>query len=1348
MSQVIVVGGGLAGLSAAHTVLERGGRVLVLDKNAFMGGNSTKATSGINGTLTKTQITLGIKDSPQQFLEDTVTSANKGQKAEPSELNKVLVYQSGPAVDWLQDSFNLDLSLVSRLGGHSQPRTHRGKERFPGMTITYALMEKLEAIAEKQPNRARIISKAAATNLIKEGDKVIGVEFEHEGQLKREFGPVVIATGGYGADFSDNSLLKQYRPDLLQLPTTNGDHCTGDGIKMALAIGGGTVDLDFVQVHPTGLVHPDEPDAKVKFLAAEALRGVGGLMLGKDGKRFCNELGRRDYCSESMWNHKQAPYRLVLNGAGSKEIEWHCKHYVGRGLMKYFRNGEELAAEMKIPASVLAQTFAEYNNYAKTNTDPFGKKFFQNAPFEMNDEFHVAIITPVIHYCMGGLLINTDAEVLDAQNNPIPGLYATGEVCGGVHGKNRLGGSSLLDCVVFGRVSGATAARFLLNKITSSRSSAILNQIAPSSAGTQIHLDVLNGKLTIQTPLPQSSSSSSSSSSVPAPAQVAAAPKVATVLKEYTLEDIAKHNTEGDCWVTVNGKVLDVTKFLPEHPGGKRSILLFAGKDATEEFNMLHKPEVIEKYAAYAVIGTLVGPGSSTSLHASKTSGSEDDQIWTKPNNPMSLKPLPVAVGSSVESPISGGTAHILPAERAKASFDIEKLTNVFDGGPEKTKRRRWICSPTEDVDLHDKYNWDRHQLTKTHVKHFIDVHMEFVGKFNPTREDVAWMSENSMISGSLMNHYGLFLPTILGQGSDEQIMWWLFAAASMKIIGCYAQTELGHGSNVRGLQTIATYDKTTEEFVLTTPTLQSLKWWPGTLGRVATHAIVYAQLILDGKEYGVHSFMCQIRDENHRPLPGIELGDLGPKMGDHANDTGFMRLEGVRVPRKFLLSRYQHVSPQGEYIKSSKKTNDKLHYATMMFTRGGMVKLAGGKLAKAVTIATRYSCVRRQGFSSSTSTSYRAEERPIIDHQVQRYRVFKQLALAYAIKFTGQWMIDRFSLLESEGKTDAPTSNSSDPAGELTKASIGIISDTTFLKEIAATAAGLKGMITAMTHAGIEDLRKCCGGNGYLLNSGIAALAQDYAWQTTAEGDWIILMLQTARFLNKSLIKATKGQTLSDTCNYLSPLADPNFSLDAHRPPSVSSISDLLRIDHLHSLYRFRALSSVFSVGKELDRQIRSGVAVDEAWNNCAVELFQSVRAHCLLFLLSRFFESIEKVTDGPIRNVLHRLCGLYALTQLVEDQWAGIIEASQLRLAWDAIKVLMEEIRPDAIALTDAFDIPDRVLCSTIGSSDGNVYEALYEAAKRSPLNQVPVFEGYEEYLRPHLDLDLLKRGNVVPE
>lgn len=179
-----------------------------------------------------------------------------------------LTGKSGDAINWLQDSFNLPLEKVSRLGGHSQPRTHRGNAQFPGMQITYALMEMADTIAEDEPQRLQVVRKARVTRLLQDDSQtVIGVEYEHDGQTHQAHGPVVLATGGYAADFEKDGLLSKHRPDTLPLSTTNGAHCTGDGQKMCMAIGANTVDLEKVQVHPTGLVDPKDPEAKTKFLA-------------------------------------------------------------------------------------------------------------------------------------------------------------------------------------------------------------------------------------------------------------------------------------------------------------------------------------------------------------------------------------------------------------------------------------------------------------------------------------------------------------------------------------------------------------------------------------------------------------------------------------------------------------------------------------------------------------------------------------------------------------------------------------------------------------------------------------------------------------------------------------------------------------------------------------------------------------------------------------------------------------------------------------------------------------------------------------------------------------------------
>ncbi|KAJ6006752.1 hypothetical protein N7451_004696 [Penicillium sp. IBT 35674x] len=622
--QVIVVGGGLSGLSAAHTVYLNGGNVVVLDKQAFFGGNSTKATSGINGALTRTQVDLGIQDSVKQFYEDTLKSAR--DKARP-DLIKVLTYKSAAAVEWLQDVFNLDLTLVSRLGGHTHPRTHRGHDaKFPGMAITYALMQRLEELADAEPNRVQIVKKAHVTQVNKSGNHVTGVTYTLNGESKSIDGVVILATGGYAADFSETSLLQKHRPDTYGLSSTNGTHATGDGQKMLMAIGANGIDMDKVQVHPTGLVDPKDPGAKFKFLAAEALRGEGGLLLNSDGDRFSDELGHRDYVSGQMWKEKEKgkwPIRLVLNSKASKVLDFHTRHYSGRGLMKKM-SGKELAKEIGCGEASLQKTFDEYNLIAEgKKKDPWNKKFFHNMPFNVDDEFHVALMEPVLHFTMGGIEINEHAQVLNGEKEAFEGLYACGELAGGVHGANRLGGSSLLGCVVYGRVAGDSATQHLFQKLLSNGSSSASQRLGQIS----LHIDPSTpGKISVEW-------GGAAAGNLPAvaAAPAAAAPTAATPAeeaksakpdpanfqipdKEFSMEEIAKHNKKDDLWIAVKGIVLDVTNWLDEHPGGANALFNFMGRDATEEFAMLHDDEVIPKYAAQTVIGRVKGQTPSLEL--------------------------------------------------------------------------------------------------------------------------------------------------------------------------------------------------------------------------------------------------------------------------------------------------------------------------------------------------------------------------------------------------------------------------------------------------------------------------------------------------------------------------------------------------------------------------------------------------------------------------------------------------------------------------------------------------------------------------------------------------------------
>lgn len=479
-SHVIVVGGGLAGLSAIIEASRHGASVTVIEKEKSLGGNSAKATSGINAAESSAQKEKGIVDSVDSFIKDTLKS---GSGLSNPELVRVLAGNSAEAMEFLR-SFGLNLADVVQLGGHGIPRTHRipstpgGKPIAVGFTVVSTLRKYIE---DDLKETVRVLVNSAFKSLIFEGDRVVGIRYEAEDKALHEVrGTVVLTAGGYANDHTKDSLLDRYVPNLSKLPTTNGPWATGDVIKATAEHGLLLIHMDQVQTHPTGFLEPSNPSHHTKFLAPEALRGCGAILLDAEGKRFVDELGRRDHTTDTIFQHckhfqddASMPVVAILlmndeviNRFGAPSVGF----YKMKGIIQNVGNLDELAAKLKIDSTVLSDTLTTYNKGAESGRDEFGKTTFP-VLFSPNDHFYIAYITPALHYCMGGLKISANAEVLrnvgtedSRSEKPVAGLYAAGEVTGGVHGANRLGGNSLLECLVFGRIAGHRAAHYLLKK--------------------------------------------------------------------------------------------------------------------------------------------------------------------------------------------------------------------------------------------------------------------------------------------------------------------------------------------------------------------------------------------------------------------------------------------------------------------------------------------------------------------------------------------------------------------------------------------------------------------------------------------------------------------------------------------------------------------------------------------------------------------------------------------------------------------------------------------------------------------------------------------------------------------
>jgi len=303
-ADVIVVGGGLAGLSATIESARHGARVTIVEKEKSLGGNSAKATSGMNGADTAAQRKLEIVDSPELLITDTTKSGDGRSKPN---LVSTLATNSASAVEFIT-SFDVGLTNVVQLGGHSVPRTHRipptkeGKPVAVGFTVISTLKKYVE---NELSGSVRILTNSIFQGLLWDGDRVVGITYKMEDGSAHELrGNVILTAGGFANDrTSSDSLLVKYVPHLSKLPTTNGVWATGDVIKATASDGLSLVDMDQVQVHPTGFIEPSRPDAETKFLAPEALRGCGALLLDPSGHRFVNELGRRDHVTRAIFEH-------------------------------------------------------------------------------------------------------------------------------------------------------------------------------------------------------------------------------------------------------------------------------------------------------------------------------------------------------------------------------------------------------------------------------------------------------------------------------------------------------------------------------------------------------------------------------------------------------------------------------------------------------------------------------------------------------------------------------------------------------------------------------------------------------------------------------------------------------------------------------------------------------------------------------------------------------------------------------------------------------------------------------------------------------------------------------------
>ena len=438
---VVVVGAGGAGLTAAAQAAENGAKVIVVEKMPIVGGNSLKATGGMNAADTQYQADLGITDSGvQEFIEDTI---NGGHGINNRSLVTVMAEQSSDAIDWLT-SIGAPLPKVAATGGTTHKYLHEPED---GSAVGSYLVEKLNAQAEKLG--VQILLNTKATEILTNDGAACGIKAEsteHDYTINAK--SVIIAAGGFGANFE---LMASFNPALANAVTTNHAGATGDGILMAEAIGADTVDMDQIQIHPT-------VEANTAALITEGLRGDGAILINEEGQRFIDEVGTRDVVSAAEIAQTGSYSWLVVDQAMA-DASSVIQGYIKKGYTVTGATYEELGKAMGVDAAAFAETMEKWNGYVEAKNDPdFGRTSFANP---LNTAPYYAVkVTAGVHHTMGGLKINANTEVLNEKGEVIPGLFAAGEVTGGVHGANRLGGNAVADFTVFGRIAGAAASDY------------------------------------------------------------------------------------------------------------------------------------------------------------------------------------------------------------------------------------------------------------------------------------------------------------------------------------------------------------------------------------------------------------------------------------------------------------------------------------------------------------------------------------------------------------------------------------------------------------------------------------------------------------------------------------------------------------------------------------------------------------------------------------------------------------------------------------------------------------------------------------------------------------------------
>ena len=489
-------------------------------------------------------------------------------------------------------------------------------------------------------------------------------------------------------------------------------------------------------------------------------------------------------------------------------------------------------------------------------------------------------------------------------------------------------------------------------------------------------------------------------------------------------------------------------------------------------------------------------------------------------------------------------------------------------------------------------------------------------------------------------------------------------------------------------------------------------------------HAMVIAQLIDgEGNRRGIHNFLVQLRSmEDHTLMPGVETGDIGPKIGYNTMDNGFAYFRKVKIPRRNMAMRFASVDENGKYRKKTmSEAASKISYITMMQVRSMIVTGAAKALAMACCITTRYSAVRKQGFAEDGKS-----ETQVLDYTQQQHRIFPLLAFSYCTFFTGRRLAKELKAMEDKLIASKPVSKED-------------------VSDVHASSSALKSFTTMITADGIEEMRKACGGHGFLACSGLPELFTTYLQSPTVEGDNHMLPQQVIRVLLKLVqsVQTNKGVEKYKNCNSYELVPSlRNIMKGKQERCQAINANDLCSLPILLSAFRHRAARLLLVTANQMNEDImKNGTSPQKAWNNALVAMAKASKAYSLFLLLRNIQEGIvDEQRNGVIglaeASVLGDLAKLFALYWMEKDLGDfvqdGYLRPNQSKWVSPCVLKYLAAIRTNAVALVDAPDFTDFKMKSALGRYDGNVYPHIMKAAKKDPLNAIDPGPAYEPELK----------------